>query len=163
MNRCFITDFSESRNQSGFSRIYECEFRRVSAEFWRIVANCSVAHPFTDTFTDSGHSARRNSFILNEVEMEARVGIGEAQPVLSPGNLSGRVQACLSRLKPTQVRNGSEVRVRVRVLARSQINCSSNPIATGEAKWTPPSPEFPSCAQLDCRGNGRKKCRTRLG
>ncbi len=88
--------------------------------------------------------------------MEARVGIGEAWPVLPPGNLSERMQACLSRLKPTQARNGLEVRVRVRVWVRSLLNCSSNPIATGEAKWTPPSPEFPSCAQLDCRGNGRE-------
>jgi hypothetical protein len=40
MNRCFITDFSESRNQSGFSRVQEREFWRVSAntgKFWRIV------------------------------------------------------------------------------------------------------------------------------
>jgi hypothetical protein len=88
--------------------------------------------------------------------MEARVGIGEAWPVLPPGNLSGRVQACLSRPKPTQARNGHEVRVWVRVWVRSLINCSSNPIATGQANWTPPRPEFPSCAQLDCWGNGRE-------
>ena len=90
---------------------------------------------------------------------KASIGIGEAWPVLPPGNLSGRVQACLSRLKPTQARNGLEVRVRVRVWARSLISCSSNPTATGEAKWTPPSPNFPSCAQLDCRRNGGKGCR----
>ena len=94
--------------------------------------------------------------------MEARVGIGEAWPLLSPGNLSGHVQACLSRLKPTQARNGPEVRVWVRVLVRPLINCSSNPIATGEAKWIPPSPEFPSCAQLDCRGYERKGYQSRF-
>ena len=71
MNRVFITDFSESRNQSGFIRIYECEFWRVSAEFWRIVANCSAAHQFTD----SGHSARRNSLLHRQQNLEARVGI----------------------------------------------------------------------------------------
>src|SRR5271168_3928457 len=60
-------------------------------------------------------SAASNSLLHTQLEMEARVGIGEAKPVLPPGNLSGRVQACLSRLKPTQARNGSEVRVRVRV------------------------------------------------
>ena len=90
------------------------------------------------------------------VEMEARVGIGEGWLVLPLGNLFGRVQACLSRLKPTQARNGSEVRVRVRVWGRSLINCSSNPIATGEAKWIPPSPEFPSCSQLGCGETGVK-------
>jgi hypothetical protein len=40
MNFDFIDWFSESRNQSGFSRVYEREFWRVSAntgQFWRIV------------------------------------------------------------------------------------------------------------------------------
>jgi hypothetical protein len=40
MNLDFIDWFSESRNQSGFSRVYEREFWRVSAntgKFWRIV------------------------------------------------------------------------------------------------------------------------------
>jgi hypothetical protein len=34
-------------------------------------------------YPTSGHSARRNSFILNEVEMEARVGIGRVSPSTS--------------------------------------------------------------------------------
>jgi hypothetical protein len=40
MNLDFITDFSESRNQSGFIRVWEREFWRVSANTgkqWRIV------------------------------------------------------------------------------------------------------------------------------
>jgi hypothetical protein len=44
-------------------------------KFWQVMANCSDTRRFTDSFTDSGHSDRRNSFVLNEVEMEARVGI----------------------------------------------------------------------------------------
>ncbi len=35
--RRMLTDFSESRNQSGFARVHEREFWQVSAEFWRIV------------------------------------------------------------------------------------------------------------------------------
>jgi hypothetical protein len=45
-------------------------------KFWQVMANCSDTRRFTDSFTDSGHSARRISLVLNEVEMEARVGIG---------------------------------------------------------------------------------------
>jgi len=82
MNLDFMADFSESRNQSGFTAFQERELRRVSGKVCPVVANGSGARRFTDSFTDSGHSARRISFILNEVEMEARVGIGQISPPL---------------------------------------------------------------------------------
>src|ERR1700677_4535454 len=75
MNRVFITDFSESRNQSGFSRVCERERWRVSAEFWRIVANCLPAHPFTDTFTDSGPSSFRKPLMQHKLQMAPKVGL----------------------------------------------------------------------------------------
>jgi hypothetical protein len=75
MNLDFMADFSESRNQSGFDRVQEREFWRVSAEFWRIVASCFAAHRFTDTFTDSGRSDLRNSLLLKQQNLEAGVGI----------------------------------------------------------------------------------------
>jgi hypothetical protein len=52
-------------------------------KFWQVMANCSDTRRFTDSFTDSGHSARRISLVLNEVEMEARVGIGRVPPSTS--------------------------------------------------------------------------------
>src|SRR5271156_4973041 len=75
MNRVFITDFSESRNQSGFIRVQEREFWRVSAEYWRIVANSSSALQFTDTFTDSGPSSPHNSLPHMRLEMAPKVGL----------------------------------------------------------------------------------------
>src|ERR1039457_5227207 len=78
MNLCFITDFSESRNQSGFDRVFEREFRRVSAEFWQIVANYSSAPQFTDTFTDSGQSGASKPLPHTRLRMEPVAGLGPA-------------------------------------------------------------------------------------
>ena len=50
MSPGFMTDFSESRNQPGFGRIYECEL-------W---AGCSPVPQFFDTSTDVGQSSLRN-------------------------------------------------------------------------------------------------------
>lgn len=58
-----------------FGRVGEREFWRVSARaerFRRIV----IGSRFTDGFTDSGHSAGRNSLLLLQQDLEARVGIG---------------------------------------------------------------------------------------
>ena len=82
MNLVFITDFSESRNQSGFLRVIEREFRRVSVEFCQVVANGDCTRRFTDSFTDSGHSARRNSLLLQQLNLEARVGIEPTMQLL---------------------------------------------------------------------------------
>jgi hypothetical protein len=46
------------------------------SEFWQVVANCWSTRRFTDSFTDSGHSARRNSLLHRQQNLEARVGIG---------------------------------------------------------------------------------------
>jgi hypothetical protein len=74
----FITDFSESRNQSGFGRVHEREFRRVSAEFWQIVANCSSAHQFTDT----GQSWASKPLPHTRLRMEPVAGFGHFSPRL---------------------------------------------------------------------------------
>ena len=49
-------------------------------KFWQVVANCFCVHRFTDSFTDNGHSARRNSLLLMQLNLEARVGIGRLRP-----------------------------------------------------------------------------------
>jgi hypothetical protein len=40
----------------------------------------------TDTFTDSGHSARRNSLLLKQLKLQARVGIQKPGWPNPPGN-----------------------------------------------------------------------------
>jgi hypothetical protein len=72
MNLDFITDFAESRNQSGFSRVYEREFRRVSVKLCPVLANCDSARRFTDTSTESGHSNPPKFFFHPQLRMEAR-------------------------------------------------------------------------------------------
>ena len=66
--------------QSGSLALASCG--RVSGKYCRILASCVYAHQFTDTFTDSGHSALRNSLMHKHQYLEARVGIGQITPPL---------------------------------------------------------------------------------
>src|SRR5580658_1791269 len=78
MNLCFITDFSESRNQSGFTRFSEYEFWRISAQFCQIVANSGRTRRFTDSFTDTGTACSRNALENPHLEVEPMAGIEPA-------------------------------------------------------------------------------------
>ena len=102
MNLCFITDFSESRNQSGFLRVIEREFRRVSVKFCRVLANGDCTRRSADSFTDSGHSARRNSLLLRQQNLEARVGIGPFSPQLRVKNARFDEEINLNLLNQTK-------------------------------------------------------------
>ena len=45
------------------------------SKYWQVLANSGCTRRFTDSFTDSDHSARRNSLMHTHQNLEARVGI----------------------------------------------------------------------------------------
>lgn len=66
--RYFATEPGFWQNQSGFDCIYKREFWRVSGKFWQIMASSEPAHPFTDTFTDSGQSCTRKPLLRKRLK-----------------------------------------------------------------------------------------------
>jgi len=66
---------AEGSQAFGFNAHLRTRVLASFSKFWQVVANGSDTRGFTDSFTDSGHSARRNSLMHTHQNLEARVGI----------------------------------------------------------------------------------------